>query len=71
MKIVASQKCDEKQEIQVISMTLSNNTMKLRIVEMADHIEETAVGHLPQFNYFFLQVDKSRDISDNDIQCVL
>lgn len=65
MKILASQICDKKQENQLNSLALSNNTVKRRIVEMADNIEETVVGHLKQCNCFSLQVDESTDISNN------
>lgn len=55
----------KKQENQVNLLTLSNNTVKRRIVGMADNIEETIVAHLKSCHYFSLQVDESTDVSDN------
>lgn len=39
--------------------------MKRRIVDMANNIEATIVGHLKSCYYFSLQVDESTDVSDN------
>ncbi|MEE6510581.1 hypothetical protein FKM82_030541 [Ascaphus truei] len=64
MKVLASRICDKKQEKQVNMLALSNNTVKRRIVEMADNIEETVVSHLKECRFFSLQVDESTDISD-------
>jgi hypothetical protein len=65
MKIISPRICEKKQEKQVNLLALSNNTVKRRIVDMANNIEETIVGHLKSCLYFSLQVDESTDVSDN------
>lgn len=65
MKIISSRICEKKQEKQVNLLALSNNTVKRRIVDMANNIEATIVGHLKSCYYFSLQVDESTDVSDN------
>jgi hypothetical protein len=65
MKMLASRIWDQKQVNQVNMLALSNNTVRRRIVEMADNIEETVVSHLKECSFFSLQVDESTDISDN------
>lgn len=65
MKILASRICDKKQQNSINMLSLSNNTVKRRIVEIADNIEETVVGRLKRCSFFSLQVDESTDISDN------
>jgi len=65
MKMLASRIWDKKHVNQVNMLALSNNTVKRRIVEMADNIEETVVSHLKECSFFSLQIDESTDISDN------
>lgn len=72
MKILGSRICDKKQENQINMLALSNNTVKRRIVDMADNIEETVVCHLKEYSYFSLQVDESTDISNiADLICLV
>lgn len=65
MKVVASRICKTKQEKQINFLLLSNNTMKLRIVDIRKNLEETVVAHLNSWHYFALQVDECTDLSDN------
>lgn len=53
MNMLASQICGKKQESQVNMLALSNNTMKCRIMEMADNIEETVLSHLKEHFFVF------------------
>lgn len=65
LKIAASRLFEKKQQSQVSQLALSNNTVKRRIVDIADDIEKTVVSHLKSCHYFSLQIDESTDISDN------
>lgn len=64
LKIVASRLFEKKHQSQVSQLALSNNTVKRRIVDIADDTEKTVVSHLRSCNYFSFQVDESTDISD-------
>lgn len=44
---------------------MSNNTVKRRIMDIADDTEKTVVSHLKSCHYFSLQNDESIDISND------
>lgn len=65
LKIVTSRVFEKKQENQLKLLSLSNNTVKRRIVDMAEHIQATLIQRVQLSQFFALQVDESTDVADN------
>lgn len=54
----------EKASKEIKKIPLSNNTVKRRIVDMSDNIEEQLALKLQECTYFALQVDESTDVTN-------
>jgi hypothetical protein len=65
LKIIISCVYGGKQENQLSSLSLSNNTVKCRIEDMVKNVEETLIHRIQNSQFFSLQVHESTDIADN------
>jgi hypothetical protein len=65
LKIITSRVYGGKQENQLSSLSLSNNTVKGRIKDMAKNIGEPLIHRIQNSHFFSLQVNESTDIADN------
>jgi hypothetical protein len=65
LKIITSRAYGRRQENQLCSLSVSNNTVKRRIEDMATNIEETLTHRIQNSPFFSLQVDETTDIADN------
>jgi hypothetical protein len=65
LKIITSRVYGRKKENQLSSLSLSNNTVKRRIEDMAKNTEETLIHRIQNYHLFSLKVDESTDLADN------